>query len=171
MNRIAGTAGDVRRRQARRRYVPIVSTIAACLLDVLPIVMSSPLIPDFAFLVLIAWRLLRPEMWTATAALPLGLFNDLIAGHPLGQSVALWTIVFLAFDVADSRALFRDYWMDWFFAALAILFYVAGCWFIGAAMGAPMRFNLLLPQLALSILAYPVVARIVLALDRWRLAR
>lgn len=171
MNRIAGSPRDVRLRNVRRQYVPILSTIAACLLDLLPIVMSSPLIPDLAFLVLVAWRLLRPEMWTATAALPLGLFNDLVAGHPLGQSMALWTIVFLAFDLADARALFRDYWMDWFFAALAILFYVAGGWLIARAMGSFIAFDVLLPQLALSILGYPLVARVVLALDRWRLAR
>jgi rod shape-determining protein MreD len=171
MNRIAGNAGDVRRRNVRRQYVPIVSTVAACLFNVLPIVVSSPLIPDFAFLVLIAWRLLRPEIWTVTTALPLGLFNDLIAGHPLGQSVILFTVAFLAFDLADSRALFRDYWMDWFFAALAIFFYIAGGWIIGLMMDAHMRFAVLFPQLALSILAYPVVARIVLALDRWRLTR
>ena len=171
MNRIAGNAGDVRRRNVRRQYVPIVSTVAACLFNVLPIVVSSPLIPDFAFLVLIAWRLLRPEIWTVTTALPLGLFNDLIAGHPLGQSVILFTVAFLAFDLADSRALFRDYWMDWFFASLAILFYISGGWFVAYVMGSTAEFSVMLPQLVASILAFPLVARIVLTLDRWRLSR
>lgn len=171
MNRIAGSQADVRMRHARRRYVPILTTIAACLLDALPIVMSTALIPDVAFLVLIAWRLLRPELWTPIVALPLGFLNDLVSGHPIGHSMALWTIVFLAFDLLDSRALFRDFWMDWFFAALAIVFYVAGSWLIGRTMGNGIDFSLLLPQLALSILLYPVVARIVLALDRWRLSR
>src|SRR3546814_18140071 len=74
-------------------------------------------------------------MWSATTALPLGLLNDLLAGHPIGQSMALWTITFLAFDLLDSRVLFRDYWMDWFFAALAILFSVWSGWLIGQLMG------------------------------------
>ena len=69
MSRIALTSGDVRMRDFRRQYVPILSTIAACLLSLLPIVVSSPIVPDFAFLVLIAWRLLRPEMWPSTTAL------------------------------------------------------------------------------------------------------
>ena len=171
MSRIALTRADYVRKELRRKYVPIVSTIIACLTVLLPIVATAPLVPDFAFLVLIAWRLLRTEMWSATTALPLGLFNDLVAGHPLGQSMALWTITFLALDLLDSRMLFRDYWMDWFFAALAIAFYVIGGWLIGGMMGSTIDLTVLLPQLGASILAFPLVARLVLALDRWRLSR
>lgn len=171
MSRIALSPGDIRMAGWRRRYVPMVSTVAACLLTVLPIVVSSPIVPDFAFLTLIAWRLLRPEMWSATTALPLGLLNDLLAGHPLGQSMALWTITFLAFDLLDSRVLYRDYWMDWFFAALAILFYVWSGWLIGRLMGSSVVFAVMVPQLGASVLAFPLIARIVLTLDRWRLSR
>jgi rod shape-determining protein MreD len=171
MARIALTQGDVRRKDLRRRYVPIASTILACLLNILPIIVSAPVIPDFAFMVLLAWRLLRPEMWSATTAIGLGLFNDLIAGHPLGQSVALWTATFLLMDVIDSRVVWRDYWMDWLFAALFILAYTYGGWVIGRWMGSSADFGVLWPQIGASILLYPVVARIVLMLDRWRLTR
>ncbi|HEV2748661.1 MAG TPA: rod shape-determining protein MreD, partial [Allosphingosinicella sp.] len=84
---------------------------------------------------------------------------------------ALWTITFLAFDLLDSRVLFRDYWMDWFFASLAILFYIFGGWLVSYVMGSTAEFSVMLPQLVASILAFPVVARVVLALDRWRLVR
>jgi rod shape-determining protein MreD len=171
MSRIALTHSDVRMRDFRRRYVPLISTIAACLLALLPIIVSSPVIPDFAFLVLLAWRLLRPEMWSVLTALPLGLFNDLVAGHPLGQSMVLWTVAFLILDIIESRAIYRDYWMDWILAALMILGHTFGDWYIGRLMGSQMSFSLLLPQLIASILVYPVVARLILALDRWRLTR
>jgi rod shape-determining protein MreD len=171
MSRIAYSNADMRRKAFRREYAPIISTIVACLLVLLPIIVSSPVIPDFGFLMLIAWRLLRPEMWGPTVALPLGLFNDLVAGHPIGQSMALWTITFIIFDIVDSRVLFRDYWMDWFFAALAIAGYVFSGWYIGHLMGNQISFWVMLPQLGASILAYPIVARVVLSLDRWRLAR
>jgi len=157
--------------ERRRQAVPLISVLAACLLDLLPIVAQQPLIPDFAFLTLIAWRLLRPEIWSAQTALPLGLFNDLVAGHPLGQSMALWTITFLAFDLIDSRVGWRDYWMDWLFAALAIIFYAFGSWYVARMMGARIEFVILVPQILLSLLFYPLVARLVLALDRWRLSR
>jgi rod shape-determining protein MreD len=171
VSRIAGSYADVQMRYVRRQFVPLGSTIGACLLQLLPIVMSSPIIPDFGFLVLVAWRLLRPELWTATTALPLGLFNDLVAGHPLGQSMALWTAVFLALDIMEARMGWRDYWMDWFAAALLTGFHVYAAWYIAWMMGSRIEPVVMLPQLGISILAYPVIARLVLGLDRWRLAR
>jgi len=171
MSRYAPTHGEVRIFGIRRQSVPVVSTLAASLLDLLPIVSTTPLVPDFAYLVLLAWRLLRPELWQARIALPLGLFNDLVAGHPLGQSMALWTITFLVFDLVDARVGWRDYWMDWFFASLAILFYTAGTWYVARMMGARVEPVVLLPQYALSVIAYPLVALGVVALDRWRLGR
>jgi rod shape-determining protein MreD len=171
MSRIAASPTDLRILSARRNFVPIASTMFACLLSVLPIVMSSPIIPDFAFLVLIAWRLLRPELWSAPVVLPLGLFNDLVAGHPVGQSMALWTLLFLIYDVMDVRLQWRDYWMDWFVAGLSIISYTYGVWYIGHRMGNTINFQVMLPQLGLSILCYPIIARMVLTLDKWRLAR
>lgn len=171
MSRIAGSSTDVALSDLRRRYVPILSTLVACLLDLVPLVMSSPLVPDIAFLVLIAWRLLRPEIWSAATALPLGLFNDLVSGHPLGQSMALWTIAFLLFDLIDSRVGWRDYWMDWMFASIAIPFYTFGGWFIAHLMGSETGMIVMVPQILLSLLAFPLIARFVLGLDRWRLSR
>ncbi|MEA3060692.1 MAG: rod shape-determining protein MreD [Sphingomonadales bacterium] len=171
MSRIAGSTRDVAIWGFRRQTVPILTTLAACLLDLLPIVAAAPLVPDFAYLVLLAWRLLRPELWVAWMGLPLGLFDDLVAGHPLGQSMALWTLTFLVFDLVDSRVGWRDYWMDWLFASLAILGYIAGTWYVAKMMGSRVDPMVLAPQFALSVFAYPLVARIVIALDRWRLSR
>ncbi len=171
MSRIAGSSRDVALLGFRRQWVPILSTLAAALLALFPYVASRPIIPDFAYLVLLAWRLLRPEMWQAHMALPLGLFNDLVAGLPIGQSMALWTLTFLILDIVDSRVGWRDYWMDWLFATVAILFYTAGGWYVAREMGGTTPFTLLLPQLALSVFAYPLAARLVVTLDRWRLSR
>jgi rod shape-determining protein MreD len=171
MSRIALNSRDVAMKNVRRRYVPVGSTLVAALLVLLPIVADRPIVPDFAFIVLIAWRLLRPELWPATMALPLGFFNDLVAGHPLGQSMALWTAMFLLLEFIDSRAMYRDYWMDWMIAALLILLHSAGAWLIARWMGSRTDFGVLWPQIGLSVLAYPVVARLVVALDRWRLSR
>jgi rod shape-determining protein MreD len=85
--------------------------------------------------------------------------------------MALFTLAFLIFDLIETRVLFRDYWMDWLFASLMILGYTFGDWYIGRLLGSRMDFGVLLPQLIASILAYPVVARFILALDRWRLTR
>ena len=104
-------------------------------------------------------------------ALGLGLLADLVAGHPLGQSMLLWTAAFLAFDLIDSRLGFRDFLMDWLIAAGAIIFHTVGAWYIALLVGSDVRFTIILPQMGLGILAYPLMARLVLALDRWRLMR
>ena len=170
MPRIAASPAELALSDYRRRFVPLASTLVAMLLAALPIVATSPILPDFGFLVLLSWRLLRHELWTARAALVFGLVADLVSGHPLGQSMLLFTAVFLALDLVDLRLGFRDYWMEWLVAAAAIIFQTAGAWYIALLMGADVRFAILLPQLGLSVLAWPVVARIVLGLDRWRLS-
>jgi rod shape-determining protein MreD len=43
--------------------VPAVSVIAGTLLSALPIVSETGWFPDFGFLTLIAWRLLRGDVW------------------------------------------------------------------------------------------------------------
>ncbi len=171
MSRIAGSETEVVIGDLRRRYVPLISTVFAMLLGLMPVVVSTLWMPDLAFLVLITWRLMRPEIWQAQVALGLGLLADLVSGAPPGQSMLLWTIIFLGLDYADHLLGVRDYWLDWVLAAAAILFHSAGVWYIALLMGAHMSFLVMVPQLILSILLYPLMARIVLRLDRWRLAR
>ena len=171
MARIAGSSTEVAIRDFRYRFVPLGSTIVAILLALLPIVAKEPLLPDFGFLMLLTWRLLRPEIWTPRMALALGLLSDLVAGHPIGQGMLLWTGIFLALELVDSRLGFRDYWMDWLVAAAALAFHTVGAWYISLLMGSEVRFTVMLPQIGLSILAYPVATRIVVSLDYWRLHR
>ncbi len=161
----------MRAAELRRVKAVAAAVLVACLIVLLPIVSTSLIVPDLAFMTLIAWRLLRPEIWTPKAALAVGMFEDLVAGHPLGQSMALWTIIFLAFEIVDAKLSFRDYWMDWFFAAIALIFHTFGVWYVARLMGNGAEFSVMLPQLALAILGYPLVARVVLAIDRWRLSR
>lgn len=171
MSRIAGSETEVVIGDLRRRLVPFFSTVCAMLLGLLPFVASTLWVPDLAFLILITWRLVRPEIWQAQVALGLGLLADLISGAPLGQSMLLWTIVFLGLDYADHLLGVRDYWLDWSLAAAAILFHSAGIWYIALLMGAKVSVLVMVPQAVLSILAYPLAARVVLRLDRWRLSR
>ena len=62
MSRIAGSNTEVAIRDLRRRFVPLVSTIAAMLMSLLPIVASTLWVPNIGFLVLLTWRLMRPEI-------------------------------------------------------------------------------------------------------------
>jgi rod shape-determining protein MreD len=172
MSRIAGSETEVVIGDLRRRYVPLTSPVFAMLLGLLPIVSSTLWVPNLAFMTLLTWRLVRPEIWQAQVALGFGLLADLIVpGAPLGQSMLLWTVIFLGLDYADHLLGVRDYWLDWTLATAAILFHSAGVWYIALLMGAKVSVLVMVPQLLLSILAYPLMARIVLRLDRWRLSR
>ncbi len=153
------------------RYVPAISVMIAGLLTALPIISTSGWYPDFAFLVLIAWRLLRADAWPAWWAAPLGFFNDLVTGNPIGFSVALWTAAMLALDLADRRTMWRGYWLEWIFAALLLLANEAAEWRVAQIMGASLPFLTVLPPLLISVLSFPIIAWIVSRLDRWRLGR
>jgi rod shape-determining protein MreD len=151
--------------------VPAVSVIAGILLSALPIVSETGWFPDFGFLTLIAWRLLRGDVWPSWWAAPLGLANDLITGSPIGLSVTVWTASMLALDLLDRRTLWRDYWIEWALASLLIMFAEAAQWQVAAWMGAPVPFSFMLPPVLISIAAFPVAAWVVGRLDHWRLGR
>ena len=152
-------------------YVPAVTVLATSLLNALPIVSTAGWFPDFAFLALIAWRLLRSDVWPAWWAAPLGLFNDLATGNPIGLSISVWTAAMLALDLTDRRTQWRGYWLEWVLAALLLLGNEAAEWRVAQIMGASLPFISILPPLVISVLAFPVAAFMVSRIDRWRLCR
>lgn len=157
--------------RAGAQYVPAASVVAASMLSALPIVSSTGWYPDFGFLALIAWRLLRSDPWPAWWAAPLGLANDLITGSPIGLSVALWTATMLLLDLVDRRTIWRDYWIEWALAALVLLLNETAEWWAAGIMGAAGPYASVMPPLLIAIFAFPITAWLVARLDQWRLAR
>jgi rod shape-determining protein MreD len=164
-------AAPVERDPLRLRVVPAAAVLAGSALALLPAVVTVPMWPPFGLLAALAWRLRRPELWPAWAALPLGLADDLLGGNALGSAAVLWTCAFLALDAADHRLLARDHWDDWQLAILALLFCAVGQWAFAWFTGGGGPLWVLAPQMALSVLLFPLVARLCAALDRWRLIR
>lgn len=152
-------------------YVPAATVIAASLLSALPIVSTSGWYPDFGYLVLIGWRLLRADPWPAWWAAPLGLVNDLFTGYPIGFSVALWSATMLALDLIDRRTMWRDYWIEWVLAAVLIAIDEWLQWRVAWIVGGAPWFARMIPPLIISISVFPVVAWIVSRIDGWRLGR
>lgn len=153
----------------RVHATPIAATVCASALGALPVIANAPVLPPFGLLMALAWRLLRPEMWRAWVALPLGLADDLLTGQPLGIGMASWTLMFLAIDRIDSALPWRGYWLDWTFAAIGLAFGLAAG-VLAAGVG-PGGIVPILPQIAITIACFPCVARLAALLDRWRLAR
>ena len=152
-------------------YVPAASVVVASLLATLPIIVEDGWFPDCGFLMLIGWRLRRTDVWPSWWAAPLGLLNDLIAGHAIGLSVTMWTLSMLALDLLDRRTAWRDYWIEWALATLLILLVETVEWQVAALMGAAVPYMFMLPPIFISIAAFPVAAWFVGRIDNWRLGR
>lgn len=152
------------------RGTPIATVMFCSMLPaLLPIVAQTPMLPPFGFMMFVAWRVLRADIWPLWIGLPLGLFDDLMSGQPIGSAVLLWTIVLLAFEAESRRHFWRDYWHDWLSGALAIAFVLLCGWAfvrIGGNGGPVVQ---IVPQIAYSVGLFPLVVRICAALDRWRL--
>ena len=152
-------------------YLPAASVVAASMLSALPIVSTSGWYPDFGFLALIAWRLLRSDPWPAWWAAPLGFANDLITGAPIGLSVALWSATMILLDLVDRRTMWRDYWIEWALAALLLLLNELVERWAAGMMGAAVPIVSVAPPLLISVFAFPIAAWAVAKFDRWRLGR
>ena len=152
-------------------YVPAASVLFASLLEILPIVAMNGWFPEFGFLTLLAWRLLRSDIWPAWWAAPLGLFNDIVTGSPIGLSVALWTATMLLLDLIDRRTMWKDYWIDWGLAVVLVFAYEVAEWQVARIMGAPLPFSSVAAPAIISVFAFPVAAWAAARLDSWRLGR
>lgn len=152
----------------QRQAVPVVSTMVASLAPVLPLIAVEPIVPPLGLILFLAWRLLRVDIWPLWAALPLGLWDDLYSGQPLGTAAFGWTAIMLAFDIVDRRLPWLDHRRDWGIAVCAIAAHQAFALLIVRWTGGATSPLLLLPQLVISAALYPLAARVCAALDRWR---
>jgi rod shape-determining protein MreD len=152
-------------------YVPAGTVILASLLAALPVVSDTGWWPDFGYLVLLAWRLLRADPWPVWWAAPLGLINDLFTGYPIGFSIALWSATMLVLDLVDRRTLWRDYWIEWVLAAVLIFADEWLQWGVARLVGADLPFVKMVPAIVISIFAFPLAAFLVSRIDCWRLGR
>ncbi|MBX9884658.1 MAG: rod shape-determining protein MreD [Novosphingobium sp.] len=149
--------------------LPWASVMLASLAAFSPVIASAPVVPPLAFMVFLAWRMLRPSLLPLWAGLPLGAFDDLFSGQPLGSGIVLWSAAMLVMDTVDNRLLWRSFVQDWAVAGLLIATYlVLAAGFAGLAAGYPLPL-VIGPQLLVTIPLYPLVTRLVALLDRIRL--
>lgn len=150
--------------------IPIASVVLASMVTTLPFLTTQPILPPFGFLMFLSWRLMRPGLLPVWSGVPFGLMDDVFSGQPFGSAGLLWSLAMLSIEVIDSRAIWRDYLQDWLIASVLIaVVLLGGLWIAGFAHAAPGP-AILLPQIILSILLYPLVVRICARLDSWRLA-
>jgi len=151
--------------------VPWITTMLGSLTPLLPVIAPAPILPPLGYLVLLAWRLARPGVLPMWAGLPLGLFNDLYSGQPMGSSILLFSLTMISLELIELRFPWRSFWQDWLVAAVFIPIYLlVSALFSGAEIGLD-RLPILIPQVLLSVIAFPIVAKMVSLLDNLRLTR
>jgi len=168
-----GSSGINREASAlRANTVPYASIIAGSLLPILLFQADvMPIAPPLGFMMLVAWRLMRPGLLPIWSGVPLGLFDDLVSGQPIGSAVLLWSLAMIAFEYLEQRMPWRGFWQDWFTAGLAIIVYILAAMALSRATVSPALLFAMLPQIVVAVVLYPVFARLVSRLDRFRLAR
>ena len=154
----------------RMEATPILSVlIASALPALLPVIAQVPTLPPLGLLFLVGWRLVHHELWPLWIGVPLGAFNDIMSGHPLGTAIFLWSVVMMAIEILDARLMWRDYWHDWLIAIGAAFVFLAGGTLFGWLSGNGSPLFLILPQLVWSTLLYPIIVRVLAWIDRWRM--
>lgn len=151
----------------RARAIPWMTVMAGSLVTAAPFGATLGLLPPCGLLMLLAWRLLAPlalRRWTPPL---LGLFDDLLSGQPLGSAMMLWTLAFFLIDLFDQRTMFREFFQDWLIAATAIVLCLVGGRIVASPLTAHVD-QVLMIKIVVSILVFPLAARIVAWIDRKR---
>jgi rod shape-determining protein MreD len=153
----------------QRAAVPIVMTMVASMITLLPMISTAPILPPFGLVVLLAWRTIHRTIWPAWIGLPLGLWDDLFSGQVIGSAMMMWTISLFFLDIADRRMVWRDVWQEWGLTAMLCTAVLLCQLWAAHATGGGTNALLLLPQMLITIFAFPPVARLCAAVDEWRL--
>lgn len=149
--------------------LPWLTIILASMISFSPIIASAPIVPPLSYLMLLGWRMMRPGLLPVWAGLPLGFLDDLYSGQTFGSGILLWSLTMLAMELIDERFLWRSFAQDWLAASLLTTGYLAaGAALAGLVTGYPLPF-VILPQVLISVLFFPVVAGMIALLDRVRL--
>jgi rod shape-determining protein MreD len=148
--------------------IPVASIMLGSTLTLLPSIAEMPWLPPFGFMMLIAWRQVQRNLLPVWIGLPLGLFDDLLSGQPLGSAIFLWTLSFLILDMVDRRMVWREIWTEWGIASALLSLFLLAQLGLANQGEASTNASVIVPQMIISILAFPVIARLCETLDRLR---
>ncbi|GGB97710.1 hypothetical protein GCM10011494_15220 [Novosphingobium endophyticum] len=142
------------------------------LASVLPgwiVIASAPVLPPLGFLMFVSWRQLRPGLLPIWAGLPLGIVDDLYSGQPFGSAVLLWSLAAIVLEVVEARLPWRNFLTEWLVAIGLIVAYIVFSLVLANVAGASSSLHVIVPQMVISILSFPLVGLIVAKVDRIRL--
>lgn len=155
----------------RAGSVPYIAIMLGSFLPTLLVADLMPLVPPLGFIMLLGWRIMRPGLLPVWCGALLGAFDDLISGQPFGSAVLMWSLAMIGLELLEARFPWRGFAQDWATAALAIVLYLLAAMAVSGAQISQPLLVAALPQALVAILMYPLIARIIAALDHFRLTR
>jgi rod shape-determining protein MreD len=151
--------------------IPFLTIVVGSMTPLWPVIAPAPILPPLGLLFLIGWRLLRPNLLPLWAGFPFGLIDDLFSGQPMGSGILLFSMILIGLDLLELRFPWRNFWQNWLTTAVILAAYLTlGALFSGADFSL-LKLGLIVPQLLLSIVLFPLIASLVTVLDRARLMR
>src|SRR3546814_11564658 len=108
-------------------------------------------------------------MWPVWIGLPLGLWDDLFSGAPIGTAVGLWTLASIAIAYSSQRIYWRGFFHDWAIAALLVAIIQSLAALITHPTAEPGKvLGLVLQQIIISALLVPLFMRLTGKFDTFR---
>ncbi len=154
-----------REKMPRSIWLAPLSVVLGSMMTLLPVVATVPVLPPFGLMMLLGWRLVRGDSMKVWMPVPLGFFDDMLSGQPMGSAMLLWSAAVLMIDILDTRLVWRDFWQDWLIASGAITFVLVAGRLIASPFIAHVDTALLI-QILVSAALFPVIARFCAWLDR-----
>lgn len=143
--------------------MPLIATVAAILITMAPANLFYGLVPapDIALASIFFWAIYGPAFLPAWAVFALGLTQDFASGTPLG----FWALIYLtAYGFTISQRVFfigRSGPGVWFGFAIVAALTAAVAWVLGSICYARwIPLGPIFVQAAMSVLVYPLVARV-----------
>ncbi|MEM6858518.1 MAG: rod shape-determining protein MreD [Pseudomonadota bacterium] len=151
--------------------VPYITIMLASMLPFLVMADVMPVLPPLGYLMFLGWRIMRPGLLPIWVGVPLGAFDDLFSGQPFGSAILLWSLTMIVIELIESRFPWRGFIQDWFTASLGVVAYILVAMTVSGSSLTPAMIVTAVPQMALAILLYPIFAKVISRIDRFRLAR
>ncbi|WP_108790829.1 rod shape-determining protein MreD [Erythrobacter sp. Alg231-14] len=155
----------------RANTVPYASIMLGSLLPIWILADVMPVAPPLGYMIFLCWRVMRPGLMPLWVGVPLGAFDDLFSGQPFGSAIFLWSITMIALELIETRFPWRGFWQDWFTAGLAMILYVISAMVVSGASVTEHLVVAAVPQMIFCVLLYPLFARLIAWLDKFRLSR
>lgn len=150
------------------RYgVPGLISVAMVVLMLAPLPLPLPAMPNLALMAVLAWAMLQPGLMPLWLAFGVGLVADLLFGQPMGVNATLFAVATASLRLFDAMLLERSHVLDWLAVALLLLACSLATGPLMALAGQPVPVLPLLWQVLTSMIIWPLLLRLCVAVQRW----